>query len=47
MENTLAFGSVVKGSRLMKTMQMSNFGDVKASFNWDTKALGKNFTVVP
>lgn len=35
MENTLGFGSVVTGSRLTKTMQMSNFGDVKANFTWD------------
>lgn len=35
MENTLAFGNVVKDSRLTKTMQMSNFGDVKAEFKWD------------
>lgn len=47
MENTLAFGSVVKDSRLMKTMQMSNFGDVKAHFTWDSKAFGKNFTIHP
>ena len=37
MENTLAFGNVVKDSRLTKTMQMSNFGDVKANFTWDAK----------
>jgi len=47
MENTLAFGNVVKDSRLTKTMQMSNFGDVKANFTWDAKAFGKNFTIVP
>lgn len=47
MENTLGFGSVVTGSRLTKTMQMSNFGDVKANFIWDQKAFGKNFTIVP
>jgi len=47
MENTLAFGNVVKDSRLTKTMQMSNFGDVKANFNWDAKAFGKNFTITP
>jgi hydrocephalus-inducing protein len=47
MENTLGFGSVVTGSRLTKTMQMSNFGDVKANFTWDQKAFGKNFTITP
>lgn len=28
-------------------MQLSNFGDVKASFSWDAKAFGKNFTISP
>lgn len=30
MDEVVAFGSVVKGSRLTKTLQLSNFGDVKA-----------------
>ena len=30
MDEVLAFGSVVKGSRLTKYLQLSNFGDVKA-----------------
>jgi len=47
MENTLAFGNVVKDSRLTKTMQMSNFGDVKANFSWNAKEFGKNFTISP
>jgi hydrocephalus-inducing protein len=47
MENTLAFGNVVKDSMLTKTMQMSNFGDVKAKYTWDAKAFGKNFTITP
>jgi len=47
MENTLAFGAVVVDSQLTKPMQLSNFGDVKASFAWDTKAFGKNFTISP
>ena len=37
MDEVLDFGSVVKDSRLTKTLQMSNFGDVKANFEWDTK----------
>jgi hydrocephalus-inducing protein len=26
---------------------MSNFGDVKANFAWDTKNFSKNFTISP
>jgi hydrocephalus-inducing protein len=47
MENTLAFGAVVVDSQLTKPMQLSNFGDVKANFNWDAKAFSKNFTISP
>ena len=37
MDEVVAFGSVVKGSRLSELLQMSNFGDVKAHFKWDSK----------
>lgn len=47
MDEVLAFGSVVGGSRLTKSLQLSNFGDVKAHFKWDSKFFGKNFTVSP
>lgn len=47
MDEAIAFGNVVKDSRLTKTLQMSNFGDVKANYSWDTKAFGKNFTISP
>lgn len=47
MEEQVAFGSVVKDSRLTKNVQMSNFGDVKANFIWDKKAFGDNFTISP
>ena len=36
MDEVLSFGQVVKDSQLSKTLQMSNFGDVKANFEWDT-----------
>lgn len=36
MDEVISFGQVVKDSRLTKTLQMSNFGDVKANFEWDT-----------
>ena len=47
MEEVLAFGSVVKGSRLTKLLQLSNFGDVKAQFKWDKEAYKKYFTINP
>ena len=47
MEEVVGFGSVVKGSRLTKQLQMANFGDVRAKFKWDTKAYSKNFTIHP
>lgn len=47
MEEQMAFGSVVKDSMLTKTLQMSNFGDVKANFTWDKKSFGDNFTISP
>jgi hydrocephalus-inducing protein len=47
MDEVLAFGSVVKGSRLTKYLQLSNFGDVKANFKWDSKAYSKYFTINP
>ena len=47
MDEVLDFGSVVKDSRLTKTLQMSNFGDVKANFEWDTKTFSQNFSISP
>ena len=35
MDEVISFGQVVKDSRLSKTLQMSNFGDVKANFELD------------
>lgn len=55
MEEVVGFGSVIKGSRLTKQLQLANFGDVRAKFKWDTKAYAKssksdaggNFTISP
>ena len=47
MDEVIAFGSVVKGSRLTKALQLSNFGDVKAHYKWDSKQYSKNFTITP
>ena len=47
MDEVIGFGTVVKGSRLTKTVQLSNFGDVKAHFKWDEKVYKKHFTISP
>lgn len=47
MEEVVGFGSVVKGSRLTKQLQLANFGDVRAKFKWDMKLFSKNFTISP
>lgn len=47
MDAVIAFGSVVRNSRLTKILQLSNFGDVKAAYRWDSKAYNKFFTITP
>ena len=47
MDEVVAFGSVVRGSRLTKTLQLSNFGDVKAQFSWESKIYKEHFTITP
>jgi hydrocephalus-inducing protein len=47
MDEVVAFGSVVRGSRLTKQVQLSNFGDVKAHFKWESKIYSKHFTIIP
>lgn len=47
MDEVIAFGSVVKNSRRSKVLQLSNFGDVKAAFKWDSKVYQKHFTITP
>lgn len=47
MDEVIGFGSVVKGSRLTKILQLSNFGDVKAQYKWDSKVYSKHFTIEP
>lgn len=47
MEEVVGFGTVVKGSRLTKQLQLANFGDVRAKFKWDMKLCSKNFTISP
>jgi hydrocephalus-inducing protein len=47
MDAVAAFGSVVRNSRLTKILQISNFGDVKAAYKWDSKVYSKYFTITP
>ena len=46
-EEDIEFGSVVKGSRLTKQLQLVNFGDVRAKFKWDSKIYASKFTIFP
>jgi len=47
MDEVISFGQVVRDSRLTKNLQISNFGDVKANFEWDTSKFSQNFTISP
>lgn len=47
MEGTLSFGSVVINSKLTKSLQLSNLGDVAAKFQWDDSFCKNYFTIVP
>jgi hydrocephalus-inducing protein len=47
MEDTVGFGTVVIDSKITKTVQLSNFGDVGSKFEWDTTFCGKYFTINP
>lgn len=47
MEDTIGFGAVVINSRLTKTVQLSNLGDVAAKFKWDDSFCRNYFTISP
>ena len=47
MEDTVGFGTVVINSKITKTMQLSNFGDIGSKFDWDTTFCSKYFTITP
>ena len=47
MEDVIGFGNVVQASRLTKQLQMANFGDLPAKFNWDPKQYSQCFTILP
>jgi hydrocephalus-inducing protein len=43
----LPFGSVVKGCRLTRRIQLENTGDIGTSFKWSASAFGPDFSIVP
>ena len=47
MEDTVGFGTVVINSKISKSIQLSNFGDIGSKFEWDTRFCGKYFTITP
>eukprot|EP00826_Nyctotherus_ovalis_P009987 TRINITY_DN12651_c0_g2_i3.p1 TRINITY_DN12651_c0_g2~~TRINITY_DN12651_c0_g2_i3.p1 ORF type:complete len:921 (+),score=283.65 TRINITY_DN12651_c0_g2_i3:189-2951(+) len=47
LEDSLSFGSVVKGSRLTKQIELANVGDIEARFAWDKGDYRKDFTIYP
>lgn len=47
MEDTLGFGPVVINSKLTKSIQMANLGDVGTRFEWETQFCNKYFTIAP
>lgn len=47
MEDTVGFGTVVVNSKITKTIQLSNFGDIGSKFEWDTAFCGKYFSISP
>lgn len=47
MEETVGFGTVVVDSKITKTIQLSNFGDIGSKFEWDMTFSAKYFTMTP
>lgn len=47
MDDSLNFGGVVVGSKLIKKLQMNNMGDIGAKFEWDTAFCGRYFSITP
>ena len=44
---SLPFGTVVLGSRLVKHVQLRSHGELGAKFAWDTASLAPNFAITP
>jgi len=47
MEDTVSFGAVVVNSKKIKSLQLSNLGDIACKYQWDTAFCSKYFTIVP
>ena len=47
MEENLSFGPVVINSKLTKTLQLANLGDIGTKFSWDLTFCKKLFTISP
>ena len=47
LEDVIGFGAVTLNSKLTKSVQMSNLGDVPAKFEWDTNLCKQFFTILP
>ncbi len=47
LEQTVGFGAVVVNSKLTRTIQLSNLGDIGCHFSWDTRFCRRFFTIAP
>jgi hydrocephalus-inducing protein len=47
MEDTIGFGIVTVNSKKVKTVQLSNLGDIGAKFEWNTTFCKRYFTITP
>jgi hydrocephalus-inducing protein len=47
MEDTIGFGVVTVNSKKIKTVQLSNLGDIGAKFEWNTIFCKRYFTISP
>lgn len=45
--DSVAFGAVVKGSRLTKHLLLTNTGDIGAKFRWDPRQFAPDFSITP
>ena len=46
-EDTVGFGAVVLNSKLTKSVQLANLGDIGAKFAWETGLCKNYFTISP
>ena len=45
--DSIAFGTVVERSQIVKTLSLFNSGDIPLSFAWDASTFGKHFHILP